>query len=188
MDFGFGYGQTSGTITDGSDTIDLTSSGYSISSSLDVSENVFLSLGFSTSSGSVTFGGNSVDVETSSTSFGAGLYTSNNLDRKAGTGSSNGYGIAVSSAEVSAGTLNQKVNTEDFVYAAVFAISPGVSTSITATTPFDNFFTDYTAGIGLEYSITEDTSASIRYSNTKAKADGLTTNSSGFFIGVSFTN
>ena len=188
LDFGFGYGQTSGTITDGRDTIDLTSSGYTLSSSLDVSENAFLSLAFSTSSGSVTFGGASVDVETSATSFGIGLYSSNDLDKQAGTGSSSGYGIAVSSAEVTAGTLTQKVNIEEFVYSAAFAASPGISASFTFSTPFDSFFTDYTGGIGLEYSITDGTSASFSYNSTKAIADGLETNSSGFFIGVNFTN
>jgi predicted porin len=183
-----GYTNETGTMSDSSESIDLSATGYQIAGSLDVTENVFLSLGYASGDATVTYNGASGKLDTTVTQLGVGYYLSNDLDELAGTGSSNGFGISMRSSEVSVGTVSQKSNSESLIYAAGFAISPGITTTISFSSPVNKIGADYSANLGLAYYFSEQTALTVSYGVSRADEDNIKTDISGFGIGISFLN
>ena len=188
IDLALSYTNETGTITDNTGSIDLSATGYQISGSLDVTDNVFLSLGYASGDATVTYNGASGKLSMTATEIGVGYYLSDDLDEMAGTGSSNGLGIAMRSSEVSVSTLSQKSNSESLIYAAGFAVSPGITTTIAFSSPINKIGTDYSANIGLAYYFSEKTALRVSYGMGKADEDNVKTDVSGFGIGISFLN
>lgn len=188
FDVGISYSQETGTITSGTTVIDMDVNGYALGASIDVSDNVFLSLAYGSGNAKATVSGASVDLDMSASQIGVGYYISNDLNEMAGTGSANGIGLALQSSEVSVGSISQKVNGESLIYAASFAVAPGVTTSISASTPFDSFGSSYGMDLSLGYYFSDKTALSISYGIGKADDDGTKTDTSDFGIGLSFMN
>ena len=95
FDVGISYSQETGTITSGTTVIDMDVNGYALGASIDVSDNVFLSLAYASGNAKATVSGTSVDLDMSASQIGVGYYISNDLNEMAGTGSANGIGLAL---------------------------------------------------------------------------------------------
>lgn len=188
INLGLGYTSETGTITDSTGAIDLSATGYQINGSLDVTDNVFLSLGYISGDATVTYKGASAKLDITATEIGVGYYLSNDLDEMAGTGSANGVGISMRSSEISVSTLSQKSNSESLIYAAGFAVSPGITSTIAFSSPISKIGKDYSASLGLAYYFSETTALTASYGMSKADEDNVKTDVSGFTIGISFLN
>ena len=188
LSLGVGYTNETGTVTDSTDSIDISATGYQINGTLDVTDNVFLSLGYASGDATVTYNGASGKLDITATEIGVGYYLSNDLNEMAGTGSANGFGISMRSSEVSVSSLSQKTNSESLIYAAGFAVSPGITTTISFSSPISKIGTDYSANLGLAYYFSEKTALTVSYGMSKADEDNVKTDVSGFGIGISFLN
>ena len=182
----YGYNSTSGTLTSGSSSADLSLSGFETSLKIDVLKNTFLALSYVTVDGVITIGGTSGAVESNSFSFGGGYYFSNDLDTFKGTGSATGLGIAFSSASVSVLGVKSKENSETIIANSTFALSPGVSTTFSISSPYDDLGSSLAGGIGVNYFVTDNDAVSLGYSSSSSNVDGVKASASGF--NLSYTN
>ena len=178
-----GYANQSGTIKDGSTSVSATITGYTLSGRVDLTDSLFL--GISTTSGDTTLSGAlSGKLDNTITEYGLGYYLSNNLDRMAGSGSFIGVGLAISNVEVKLGSTSEKSNSESIIANAGFAIGSGLVTTFgfSAQTGSSNSST----GIGVEYSINENIAINVGYSSNTAKSGTLSSDASGYSVGITF--
>ena len=177
------YANQSGTIKSGSSSVNATVTGYSLSGRVDLTDSLFL--GVSTTSGDTTLSGALTGkLDNTITEYGVGYYLTNDLDRMAGTGSYFGVGLAISNVEVKVGTSSAKSNSESIISNAGFAIGSGLVATLgySAQTGSSNSST----GIGVEYSVNENIAFSVGYSSNTSKSGTLSSDASGYSIGVTF--
>ena len=177
------YVSSSTDLTSGSVTAALDMDGFAIGTSIDITEQFFLTGSYQKMTGtlSAALSGTTIlsgNLDYDSMTFGVGLNLINDLDRKAGTGSN--LRTAVGYVKSDLGTLSASNTLVGINYD--IALAEKVSMDATFSGVLDDFNPEY--GIGVAYSLGNG-DLFARYSFTEDNISGVKLEETGINIGYS---